>query len=181
MILVHGVRVHDPRHHALVRVHVRRRDVRIGAQRVDDACRIPPRQALELSGTHAQRITDDAAFRTAERHVDHGALPCHPGRQRRHLIERHVQVEPDTSFRRATGRVVEHANPREHLDFSIVHHRWTGHDDLLFRLSQNLVEAGFEIEQVRGPVEPRHHRLEWILLMQEAVLVGSDDGVRREA
>ena len=47
-------------------------------------------------------------------------------------------------------------------------------------VAQHLVEAGLEVEQLGGAVEARHHRLERILLGEEAVLVGPDDRVGRE-
>ena len=42
-------------------------------------------------------------------------------------------------------------------------------------MAQDLVEPGLEIEQLGGAVEARHHRLERVLFVEEAVLVRPDD------
>jgi hypothetical protein len=46
-------------------------------------------------------------------------------------------------------------------------------------MAENLVEAWLEVQQYGGPVEARHHCLERIVLIQEAVLVRTDDPVGR--
>src|SRR3989475_4516252 len=52
MPVVHGVRVHDPRHHALVGIHVRRRHIRVRAEGLDDAGGVAARHPLELRHRH---------------------------------------------------------------------------------------------------------------------------------
>ena len=89
--LVHGVGVHDPRHHPLVGVDVGRGDVGVGAQGLDDRGGVAPGDALQLRVGELERIADHAALRAAERDVDHRALPGHPRRQRLHLVERDRQ------------------------------------------------------------------------------------------
>ena len=78
-------------------------------------------------------------------------------------------------------RVVEHAVAFEHLHFSVVHHHGNGDDDLPFGVAKHLVQTGLEIEQLGGAVEAAHHRLERILLVQEAVLIRHDDAISRQS
>ena len=177
--MVHRVRVHHPRHHALVRVHVGRGHVGVRAERVDDTGGVATREALELPDAHFVRIADHAAFRTAERQIHDGAFPAHPRRERLHFLERDLHVEADAALRGTTHRVVQHAKARVHLELAIVHHHRYGHDDLLLGVAQDLVEAGLEIEELSGPIEPAHHRLERVLLVEEPVLVGMDDSAGR--
>jgi hypothetical protein len=119
--------------------------------------------------------------RSTERHVHDGALPGHPRGERGDLVQGDLHVEADATLGRPAGGVVQHPDPRVHLDLAIVEHRRARHDDLLLRLSQHLVESGLEVEQFRRAIEPRHHRLEGILLVEKAILVRLDDGVRRES
>ena len=178
---VHRVGVHHPRHHALVRVHVGRRNVGVGTERVDDARRVAAREPLELAGAHLERIADHAALRAAERQVHDGALPRHPRRERLHFLERHLHVEADAALGRPARRVVQHAVAGEHLDLAVVHHHRDRDGDLLLGVAQHLVQAGLEIEQLGRAVEARHHRLERILLVEKAVLVGPDDSIGRKS
>ena len=178
---VHGVGVHHPRHDALVRVHVRRRNVGVGTERVDDAGGVAARESLELAGAHLERVADDAALRTAERQIHHGALPRHPRGERLHLFERDVHVEADAALGRTARRVVQHAVSGEHLDLAVVHHHRDGHGDLLLGMAQDLVETGLEIEQLGRAVEARHHRFERILFVRGSGLCPVDDSIGRES
>ena len=68
-----------------------------------------------------------------------------------------------------------------HLDLAVVAQDRDRDDDLLLRDAQDLVQPGLEVEPLGGVVEARHHRLERILLREEAVLLGPDDGSDRGA
>ncbi len=131
MPVVHGVRVHEPRHHALVRVHVRCRHVGVGTERVDDAHRIAAGKPLQLTGAHLERVADDAALGAAKRQVHDGALPGHPRGERLHLVEAHLKVEADAALGGPARGVVQDAVPGEDLHFAVVHHDGHGDDDLL--------------------------------------------------
>ena len=120
MAVMHGIRIHDPRHHALVGVDVRRRYIRVGAQRFDDARRVAPGHPLELTHRHGRRIAHDATLGAAEGNVHDGAFPGHPRRQRFDLFQGHVQVEPDAAFGRAARRVVQHAVAGVHVQLAVV-------------------------------------------------------------
>ena len=80
-------------------------------------------------------------------------------------IQRNLHVESDPDLGRAALRVVENPIAFVHLDFTIVEGDRQRYDDLLFGLPEDFVEAGLQIQQLRGSVEARHHRFEWILLV----------------
>ena len=176
----HRIGVHDPRHDTLVRVDIRRGHVGIGTQRRDDRRGVAAREPLELANTHLQRITHHAALRATERDVDDGALPRHPGRQRRDLVERDVEVEADATLCRTARRVVEHADAGVDLHLTVVEHHRNRRGDLLLGVPEHLVDAGLEVEQFCRAVEARHHRFEWVLFREKSVLVRADNRVGGE-
>ena len=178
---VHRVRVHHPGHDTFVRVHVGCRHVGVGAERGDDASCVTTREALELTRAQLEWIADDAPLRPPEGEIHDRALPGHPRRQRFHLFEGYLQVEPDASLGRAARRVVQHAITGEDLDIPVIHEHGHGDDNLFFGMAEDLVQSRFEVEQFGRSVEARHHRFEWILFVEETVLVGPDDSVRGEA
>ena len=176
---VHAVGVHHPRHHLLVGVDVGRRHVLLGADRVDDLGDVAARQRFELAARHPRRIADDAALAAAERDVRDGALPRHPGGQRRHLVERHAGVIADAALGRAERDVVLHAIAGEDLDLAVVHLHRTGHGDLPLGMRQDLPDARLEVEQAGRSVELLQHRPEdrsvcrhesWSLAHHDALL-----------
>ncbi len=178
---MHRVRVHHPRHHALVGVDVRRRHVGVGAEHVDDPRRVATRHFLELGRAHGLRIAPHATLRAAEGNVDHRAFPGHPGGESLHLFERDVEVEPDATLRRPARSVVLNPISLVHFDLAVVQHDRDRDDHLLLSLTKHLVQALLQIEKLSGLVEPRHHRLEWILLIEESVLVGSNEFMGRNS
>src|SRR6185312_5033377 len=177
---MHRVRVHHPGHHALVRIHVGRRNIRVRSERLDDSIRVAPSQALELANAHLERITDYATLRATERNVHDRALPRHPRGERLHFLERDVHVEANAALARAARRVVEHAVTGEDLDLSVVQNDRARHGYLLLRIAKNLVDARLQVEQLGGTVKTRHHRVEWIFLVQNRVLVRVDDFMSRK-
>ncbi len=157
---VHAVGVHDPRHDLIVGVDVGRRDVLVRADGVDDLGDVAARQRLELAARHARGIADDAALAAAEGHVRDGALPGHPGGQRRDFVERDVRVIADAALGRPERDVVLHAIAGEDLDLAVVHLHRTGDDDLALRAREDLPDAGVEPQQSRRSVELLEHRVE---------------------
>src|SRR5687768_14509978 len=99
MTYMHRVGVHYPRHDTLIRVHVGSRHVGVRSQGLNDSRSIATGETLELARAHRVWITDDAALRSAERNVDDRALPCHPGSERFHFLQRHLHVESDSTLR----------------------------------------------------------------------------------
>jgi hypothetical protein len=148
----------------------------------DDAGGVPARHALQLAHRHVERVADHAALRTAERDVDHGALPRHPRGERLHLVERDVQVEADAALGRAARGVVQHADAGEDLHLAVVHHHRDRHGDLLLRRC----EAPCRCPGSRSSSSAARSKRDiiasnGILLVEETVLVGLDDRVGRQA
>ena len=121
MTLVHRVRVEDPGHHARVGADVRRRDVLLRADLVDDLAREAAGHALELAPRKLLRIADDAALRAAERQAHERALPRHPHRERLDLVAGDVRVVADAALRRAARDVVRDAVALEDGHRAVVH------------------------------------------------------------
>jgi hypothetical protein len=162
---VHAVGVHDPRHHLIVGVDVGRRHILLRPDEIDDFGDVPAGQRLQLALRHPRRVADDPAFAAAEGDVRDGALPRHPGGERRDLVERDVRVIADAPLRRAERDVVLHTVAGEDLDFPVVHLHRARHDNLPLRVGENAPDPGIEIEDARGSVELLKHRAE-----QRAVL-----------
>jgi hypothetical protein len=106
-------------------------------------------------------------FTTAHFHVIHAARAFY-------FLERYLQVEPYATLGGATRGVVLDAITLVHLHLAVVLHHWNRHDHLLLRLSQHLVQARLQVEELRGLVESRHHGLERILLVEKPILVGAN-------
>ncbi len=157
---VHAVGVHDPRHHLIVGVDVGRRHVLLGTDRVDDFGDVAARQRLELAPRHPRRIADDAALAAAERDVRDRALPRHPRRERRHLVERDARVIADAALRRPERDVVLHAVAGEDLDLAVVHLHRARHGDLALGMREDLPDARLEVEKPGRAVELLQHRIE---------------------
>jgi hypothetical protein len=121
MSVVHAVRVHDPGHHARIRAEVRRRDVHLRADDYADLGGISAGEPLKLAFRQAARVDDNATLGAAVRQVDHGAFPCHPHRQRLHLVEANEGAVADAAFHGPAGVVVLHPVAREHLGVAVVH------------------------------------------------------------
>src|SRR5262249_6251174 len=140
-----------------------------------------PRRRPHSPAAHLSRAPTPAAFRPPERQVHDRALPVHPRRERLYFLERHLHVEPNTAFGGAARRIVEHAVTGEHLDFAVVHHHRHGHGDLLLGVPKHLVQPWLQIQQLRGPIEPRHHGLKWVLLIEKAVFIRANNSISRES
>jgi len=73
-----GVGVHEPRHLALARRHVRCGNVAVRSNDREELRRVAASQALELVRREAVRIAADAALGSTERQTDERALEGHP-------------------------------------------------------------------------------------------------------
>ena len=128
--------------------------------RVDDLRDVAARQRFDLAPGHLRRVADDAALAAAERDVRHGALPRHPGGQRRHFVERDAGVIADAALRRPERDVVLNAVAGEDFDLAVVHLDRTGDRDLSLRVGEDFPDAGLEVEDARRSVELLEHRVE---------------------
>ena len=156
---VHRIGVGEPRHDLFVGVDVGRRHVLVRTDRVDDLRGVAARQRFELAHRHLGRIADHAALAAAERQLRHGALPRHPRRQRRHLVERDVRVIADAALRRSERDVVLHAVAGEDLDLAAVHLHGAGDDDLPLGVREHLPDARVKIQNARRALELLEHRV----------------------
>ena len=95
---VHGVGVHDPGHHLLIGIDVGRGHVAFRSDEVDDLGGVAAGELFELGVGEHVGIADDAALAAAERDVDHGAFPGHPGGERAHFVEGDVGGEANAAF-----------------------------------------------------------------------------------
>ena len=71
-----GVRVHHPSHDLLVRSHVRRRDVDLGADKPDQLLHVAPREVLKLRRRQVPRVHDDAPLGAPVWQPHERALPA---------------------------------------------------------------------------------------------------------
>jgi len=67
------------------------------------------------------RVAYHAALSAAQRNVNDGGLPSHPGRKCADGVNRFIGMEADAALGGASRVAVLHAEPLEHLYFSIVH------------------------------------------------------------
>ena len=161
--LVHRVRVEDPRHHGAVGADVRRGDVLLRPDLVDDLGRVAPRHALELAARQLLRIDDDAALRAAERDAHQRALPRHPHRERLDLVERDVRVVADAALRRPARDVVRDAVAREDARRAVVHADRDGDLDRLLARAEDVDEVLVDLEGRRDAAQLLARDLERIL------------------
>ena len=71
-----------------------------------------------------------AAFGSAKRNVDDGALPGHPAGQGAHFIERDIRGIADAAFAGSAGDGVLHAVAGKDLDSAVIHGDGNMDDDL---------------------------------------------------
>ena len=147
--LVHRVRVEDPGHLARARADVRRRDVLLRADLVDDLARVAARHPFELADGELLRVAGDAALGAAEGDAHQRALPGHPHRQRAHLVERDVGVVADAALRRPTRDVVRDAVALEDLDVAVVHRHGDRDGDRLLALREDVDDVVVDRERPR--------------------------------
>ena len=178
MAFVHGVGIHDPGHHPFVGVDVGCRHVRLGTEGFDDLCGVASRQALELTVGQRGGVAHHASLGPAEGNVDQGAFPGHPGGHCRDLVEGDGHVETDAALARSARGVVQHSIAGEHFDLTVVPLDGDRHDDLLVRVAQDAVEPRVEIQLFGSEVEPVHHCLERVVLVENNVLVRQNDRLR---
>ena len=130
------------------------------ADRVDDLRHVAAGERLELAAGHARGVADDAALAAAERDVRHGALPGHPGGERRDFVEADVGMVANPTLGRPERDVVLHAIPREDFDLAVVHLNRTRDDDLALGVREDLPDTGVEPQQSRRSIELLEHGVE---------------------
>ncbi len=168
--LMHGIGVHEPRHHLLVGAHVGRHHVDVRADERDQLLHVAPRHHLQLAPRERLRVDADAALGAAVRQAGDRALPAHPDRQRRDLAEIDIGGKARAALGRSERQVMLHAVAFEHGDGAVVAADRTGDGDRALRQQQAvaLIDRDFEIvgddaELLRRHIENRtavdRHRL----------------------
>ena len=160
--LIHGIRVHEPRHDLLVGAHVGRHHVGVRTDERDHLLHVAARQALQFVARQRARIDGDAALRAAIRQAGERAFPAHPDRQRRHLADIDAEREARAALGRPERQMVLHAIPLIDRDASVIAVDRTGHGDGALRIEQPVafVERDFQmvgdhLELLPGHVEHR--------------------------
>ena len=160
---------------------VGRRDVDGRADQVEDLRDVAAGDALELAVGHLQRIARHAALGAAERNVDDGALPGHPGRQRLAVVEIDVRVVADAAFARAARVVVHDAVALEHPQVPVVHHDRHRDDDLAARVAQRLERVRVGMQDRGGAIDLFENVVERVAVnaRRRARLEGGSDAAWR--
>ncbi len=149
----HGVSVHNPRHGLRVGINIGRGNVLRGPDDRQNFAGIAPRHPFEFALGHALGVTNHAALRAAERHVQHGGLPRHPGRQRFYLIQRYVGMVADASFSGSSRDVVLHPVAGQHFYLPVIHLCRDGNLQHALGRAQYLPQSGIELQEFRRHIE----------------------------
>src|SRR6516164_6530191 len=95
---MYGIGVHDPRHHLLVGIDVRGRNVFSWSDKINELRCVAARHPFQFPNRHFVRIADDAALGTAKGDVYDGAPPSHPTGQCTYFIQSKIGSITDSSF-----------------------------------------------------------------------------------
>src|ERR1019366_3920341 len=162
---VHGVGVHDPRHDLLIGIDVGRGDVAFGPDKIDDLGGVAARDLLQFGVGEDGWVADDSALAAAERNVDDGALPGHPGGQRTHFVEGDIGSESDAALGRAARDRVLYAVAGEDFDASIVELNWNVNGDFPSGSPKPFTHSVVEFEPPGGILKARGGGEPWVLFV----------------
>ena len=155
-----AVLVHHPGHDLGVRVHVRGRDVAVGADELADAIDELARDVLQLVQREPVTGAVDPALGAAEGDVDDGRLPAHQRGERPNLVEIDGLVVAHAALVRAAGGVVLHAVAAEHMDAAVAQPDRDLDRDLAVGRREDRADVVVESEVVCGDVEVVVDRLQ---------------------
>src|SRR5690606_38798404 len=142
----HAVGIHNPGHDALVRAHVRRRDVGMRADKRDKFGSVAPGQTFEFGLAEFLWVDDDAPLGPAERNVNQSAFPRHPHGECAHFIQCDCGAVANTAFRWPQYRVVMHTVAGKHLEFAVVAAHRKVHGEFAARVAQKFDYVVVNIE-----------------------------------
>src|SRR5439155_17237214 len=129
MAHVHAVSIHNPGHHLFIRIDVWGRNVSLGAKYVDEGSRIASSDFLQLTHGKCTRVTDNSAFGSSKRDIDHRTLPSHPGGQSSDFFQGHIGRITDSALGGSSSQTVLNSIAFEYLELSIVHLYGDSHRD----------------------------------------------------
>ncbi len=165
---VHRIRIHDPGHGLLVGVHVRRWNILLRPDEIDNLRRVAACHPLQLALAHLLGVADHSAFGPAKRNIDHRALPGHPTGQRPHFIQRYVRRVAYAALAGAAGNRVLHPEAGEHLDLAAIQSYGKMHDDLAGWSAQHLPQTLVQIQFACRKFKTRVLRLPGIDLLVQS-------------
>src|ERR1019366_8921169 len=140
-------------------------DIAFGSDKIDDFGDVAAGDLLQFGVGEDVGIADDSAFAPAERNIDHGALPGHPGGQRAHFVERDIGGEADAALGRPARYGVLYAVAGEDFDASIVELNRDVNGEFLGGSAQHLTHAVVELEPLGGIVKARGGGEPWVLFV----------------
>jgi len=152
---VHGVGVHHPGHHLLAGAHIRRGDIALRAQPVEQFRSVASCETLEFAARHFARVANHPAFGSAEGNIDHRALPSHPGGQRAHFVEGDIGGKANSALARATHRGVQDTIADEHFQLTVVEAHGNVQRDFFARILKITVKALLQSQLVGGHFKAR--------------------------
>ena len=155
---VHRVGVHDPGHDLLVGAQVRRRNVALGTEPLDQFGCVAPRDAFEFAAREFGGIADDAALGSAEGNIHDGAFPGHLAGQGAHFVERHVGRKTNAALARPAHQRVMHAITDENFELSAIERHRDVHGDLFVGIAHEAVDALFQAQLFGGNFKARFGR-----------------------
>ena len=129
--------------------HVRGGDVLVRAEQDGDFRGVPARQVFEFLRRQPGRVANHAAFRPAERNIDHGAFNGHPEGQGAYLVNIRLRVVADAALRRAARDIMVNPIAGEHFHRTIAH--IDGEVDREFALggAQHLMDVVVQADFIR--------------------------------
>ena len=158
--MVHGVGVHHPRHHFAVGANVRRRNIFLRPDDNADFAGVAASQAFQFTFRQREGVDADAAFGSAVRNIDRGALNGHPGRKCHDFVKIDIRMVANTTFTRSTRKIVLNAIALEVANGAVVHLHRDVDDQRTLRMAQGFHPVGkiaeirrdtVDLAQVGGP------------------------------
>ena len=135
---MHGVGIHNPRHHLGVGVDIGRGNIPMGTDNDGNLGSIATGETFQFGRAHMLGIADDATFRASEGYGYDRAFPGHPHCERFHFIQRHIGAIANAPFGRATIDIVLDTIACKGLDAAIVEAHRKIDGKFTFGLTQNL-------------------------------------------
>src|SRR3989339_306793 len=145
--------VHHPGHHLRGGVDIRGRHILLRADDPSDLVDVGPAQPLLFTLGHLLGVADHAALPAAQRQVEQGTLPGHPGGQRADGVYGLIGMETDSTLAGSLGVVVLDAESLEYLYRSVVHADRNRNVEFARGHPQDRLNTGIQMEYLCALVE----------------------------